>query len=66
MVKDEKVECRKNEKQTGCKPFRVDASELKASEGSYVAKDQSEDKDGDITTLTLTISRVDGSFSEET
>jgi hypothetical protein len=39
-------------------------SELKASGGSYVAKDQSEDKDGDITTLTLTISRVDGSFSE--
>lgn len=66
LVRDENVECRKNEKHRDCEPFRVDMSDLKASGGSYVSTDQSEDKDGDVTTLTLNISRVDGSFSEVT
>lgn len=66
LVKDENVECMKNEKHKDCEPFRVDMSDLKASGGAYVSTDQSEDKDGDITTWSLIISRVDGSFSEET
>jgi hypothetical protein len=64
LAKDENVDCRKDEKQEDCKTFRVDMYDLKASGGSYVYTDSSEDKDGDVTTQTLTISRVDGSYSQ--
>lgn len=66
LVQDEKVECRKNETHKDCQPFRVDMSELTASGGSYVIEDSSKDDDGDVTTLMLTISRVDGTYSEST